>query len=232
MSIMTTVERVAQQLQTRIRRKEWARRGKLPGQRQLSEELGVSRASLREAIAMLESLGLLRSEAGRGVFIVRPGEKTADAIRGRWRFQGRYALRDVYLVRNELEELAAAMAAGAITRAGLARLRVTIERMRAAADAGNLVGMSEADRAFHAHIFEIAGSPMLRDIAEGIADVIESSRQLAFADRERVREPIDEHLRIVEALATGSPKAARAAMRAHIRNAADRVGLALGIPGA
>jgi len=229
---MNTVAQVARQLQARIRGKDWSRAGKLPGQRELAGQLGVSRASLREAIAMLESLGMLRSEPGRGVFIVRHDEGRPARPDGRWRFHGRYALRDVYLVRNELEELAAAMAAGAVTQAGIARLRATIERMRAAADAGNLVAMSEADRAFHAHIFEIAGSPMLRDIAEGVADVVESSRQMAFADPVRVREPIDEHLRIVEAMATGNPKAARKAMRAHIRRAADRAGLALEVPGA
>ncbi len=229
---MNTVAQVARQLQARIRGKEWMRAGKLPGQRELAGQLGVSRASLREAIAMLESLGMLRSEPGRGVFIVRSEERRAAGPEGRWRFHGRYALRDVYLVRSELEELAAAMAAAAVTRAGLARLRATTERMRAAADGGNLVAMAEADRAFHAHLFEIAGSPMLRDIAEGIAEVVESSRQLAFADPERVREPIDEHLRIVDALATGMPRAARRAMRAHIRRAADRAGLALEVPGA
>lgn len=228
---MNTVAQVARQLQARMRGKDWRHAGKLPGQRELAGQLGVSRASLREAIAMLESLGLLRSEPGRGVFIVGHDERRPARPDGRWRFHGRYALRDVYLVRNELEELAAAMAAGAVTRHGIARLRATIERMRVAADAGNLVAMSEADRIFHVHIVEIAGSPMLRDIAEGIVDVVESSRQLAFADPVRVREPIDEHLRIVEALAAGDPRAARKAMRAHICNAASRVGVVLTIPG-
>jgi len=228
---MNTVERIARQLQTRIRGREWARAGRLPGQRQLAEELGVSRASLREAITMLESLGVLRSEAGRGVFIARPGEKVAHGTYGRWRFQGRYALHDVYLVRSELEELAVAMAASVVTRAGLNRLRVTIERMESAAAAGNLVAMSEADRAFHARILEIAGSPMLLDLAESIGDVVENSRQIAFADPARVREPIREHAQIVAAMATGSPKAARRAMRAHIGNVADRAGLVLVVPG-
>ncbi|MCC7059349.1 MAG: FadR family transcriptional regulator [Burkholderiaceae bacterium] len=228
---MNTVERIARQLQTRIRGREWARAGRLPGQRQLAEELGVSRASLREAITMLESLGVLRSEAGRGVFITRPGEKVAHGNYGRWRFQGRYALHDVYLVRNELEELAAAMATSVVTRAGLNRLRVTIERMESAAAAGNLVAMSEADRAFHTRILEIAGSPMLLDLAESIGDVVENSRQIAFADPARVREPIREHAQIVAAMATGSPKAARRAMRAHIGNVADRAGLVLVVPG-
>lgn len=227
---MGTVEQIAQQLQARIRGPEWARTGKLPGQRQLAETLGVSRASLREAITMLESLGLLRSEAGRGVFIVMGGEKASGTAYGRWRFQGRYALRDVYLVRNELEELAAAIAAGVVTKAGLGRLRATIDRMQIAADGGNLVAMAEADRLFHARIFEIAGSPMLLDVAESIGALVENSRQIAFADPTRVREPIREHARIVDALATGSASAARRTMREHIRNVADRAGLKLQVP--
>ncbi len=231
MGNMNTVERIAQQLQTRIRSKEWTSAGKLPGQRQLSEELGVSRASLRSAITMLESLGLLRSEPGRGVFIVRLDAKGSGKAFDRWRLRSRYTLRDVYLVRNEMEELAVAMATSVVTEAGIARLRTTIDRMEAAAVADDLVAMSESDRTFHALIFEIAGSSMLHDLADSIADVIERSRQIAFADPERVREPIREHMRIVEAMATGSPSAARRAMREHICNVADRAGLTLAIPG-
>jgi GntR family transcriptional repressor for pyruvate dehydrogenase complex len=228
---MKTVEQIAHQLQSRLRRNEWARSGKLPGQRQLADELGVSRASLREAVAMLESLGLLRSEPGRGVFIVRLGEKRSRGARGHWRINSRYALRDVYLVRNALEELAAAMAAGVVTAAGVARLRATIRRMETAADAGDLVAMAEADNAFHSGIVDIAGSPILHDLADSISDVVDKSRQIAFSDPARVREPISEHARIVDAMATGSPAAVRKAMRAHIRNAAGRVGIVLDVPG-
>ncbi len=228
---MNTVEHVARELQARIRRNEWGRGGRLPGQRQLADALGVSRASLREAVTMLEGLGLLRSEPGRGVFVAQPGAKGSGSAYGRWRFDGRYALRDVYLLRSQIEELAAGMAAKAVTSAGLARLRACIARMQSAADAGDLVAMSEADRLFHARIFELAGSPMLLDLSESIADIVEGSRQVAFADPARVREPIREHVRIVDALAAGSAKAARRAMRAHIVHVADRAGLALTIPG-
>lgn len=228
---MNTTEQIARKLQRRIRGRDWRATGRLPGQRELAIELGVSRASLREAIAMLESLGLLRSEPGRGVFINRPGESRSLGARGRWRFQDRYALRDVYMVRNELEELAVALAASVITPGGIARLRATIEQMRAAADAGDLLRASDADHAFHVCIVEIAGSPMLRDLSESVAEVVDHSRRLPFSDPARVREPIREHELIVEAIATGSPKAARKAMRAHIRNAAARVGVTLEVPG-
>ena len=229
---MSTVEEIARKLQRRMRSKGWRTAGRLPGQRELASEMGVSRASLREAIAMLESLGLLRSEPGRGVFIAGSGDEPGGVrARGPWRFQQRYALRDIYLVRNELEELAAAMAASVITPGGVARLRATIERMAAAADAGDLLQVSEADHAFHAVLVDIAGSPMLRDLSESIAEVVEHSRRLPLSEPGRVREPILEHEAIVEALAAGSPRAARKAMRMHIRNAAARVGVSLQVPG-
>jgi len=229
--VLSTVEQLARVLHARIRQEPWARTGRLPGQRQLAQTLGVSRASLREAIAMLESLGLLRSEAARGVFIVKQGDPDYGSVYGRWRYQGRYALRDVYLVRSSIEELAAAMAAPVVTQAGLKQLQDTVDAMHAAADRGDLLALAQWDTAFHARIFELAGSPLIQDIAESIADVVASSRQLAFADPQRVREPINEHAQIIAALACGQPARARLAMQAHIRNVADRAGLALRVPG-
>ncbi|TEA80243.1 FadR/GntR family transcriptional regulator [Allopusillimonas ginsengisoli] len=224
---VSIVQGIAQELQARLHRQEWADKGKLPGQRQLAEALGVSRASLREAITMLEGLGLLRSEPGRGVFIARPGEQGHGSAYGRWPFQGRYALRDVYLVRAQLEDLAVMLVAGVVTPSGLDRLRRTVRRMEDAARIGDLVAMAEEDHAFHACIFELAGSPLLLDILAGINDVVESSRQVAFANPDRVIEPIEEHRQVIEALASGSPEKARAAMRAHLINVADRSGVRL-----
>lgn len=223
------VKDVAQRLQERLRQDDWRQAGKLPGQRQLAEELCVSRASLREAITMLEGLGLLRSEPGRGVFIARPGQEGDGSAYGRWSFHGRYALRDVYMVRSQLEELAVRLAASVITPSGVQLLRDTVAQMRSAGESGDLVAMAEADHAFHARIFELAGSPMLLDIVAGIHELIESSRRVAFANPARVREPIHEHETIIDALQTGSPEAAAQAMRHHLHNVADRSGVGLGI---
>lgn len=229
---VSIVKNIAQQLQARLQQKDWADTGKLPGQRQLAEELGVSRASLREAITMLEGLGLLRSEPGRGVFIAKPGQEGLGSAYGRWSFQGRYALRDVYLVRAQLEELAVMLVANVVTSSGLERLRGTVAQMQLAAETGDLVTMAEGDNAFHSCIFELAGSPLLLDILASIHDVVEGSRQVAFANPARVNEPIQEHIRVIEALATGSPERARQAMREHLNKVADRSGVRLEIPAA
>lgn len=231
-SSSSMVRNVAHQLQSRLRRNEWMRTGKLPAQRQLAEQLGVSRATLREAVTMLEGLGLLRSEAGRGVFIAQPGDKGQGSAYGRWSFQERYALRDVYLVRAQLEELAVMLAARVISGSGIDRLYGTVKQMRSAADAGDLVSMADGDQAFHTLILEISSSPLLLDIMSNIADVIEGSRRVAFADPARVVEPIEEHIRIIKALATGSPALAAKAMREHLRNVGDRGGVRLEIESA
>ena len=67
---------------------------RLPAQRELSEQFGISRASLREALSVLETLGLVRVEVGRGVFVLGPGE---DAVpQAKWRYADRYSPLEVY----------------------------------------------------------------------------------------------------------------------------------------
>lgn len=224
---LSVVQSIAQELQQRIRRQEWGPSGRLPGQRRLAETLGVSRTSLREAITVLEGLGILRSEPSRGVFVASGHEQGRGSAYGRWQFQERYALRDVYQVRAQLEELAVTLAARVVTQSGLDHLRATVQRMGDAARAGDLITMSERDHDFHAYILQLAGSPLLVDAMTNIEQLVEGSRRVAFANPDRVVEPVAEHVRIIEALATGSPQRARAAMRAHLANAADRSGVRL-----
>lgn len=221
------VKQIAHELQRRIQAGDWVKAGKLPGQRELATELKVSRASLREAIILLEGLGLLRSEPGRGVFIARPGEKGLGSAYGRWVFHERYALQDVYLVRSRLEELAAMLAAKAVSPSGIARLQATVTQMQQAAGKGDLVTMSEGDQAFHNCLMELAGSTLLHDLLASIEDVIEGSRRVAFANPDRVEEPIAEHQRIIDALAMGDAERAKLAMRSHMSNVADRSGVRL-----
>ncbi|TAN29944.1 MAG: FadR family transcriptional regulator [Castellaniella sp.] len=224
---LSIVQSIAQEIQDRIQRREWVRGNRLPGQRQLAEALGVSRASLREAITVLEGLGILRSEPSRGVFIASGRERGQGSAYGRWQFQGRYALRDVYQVRAQLEDMAVMLAARVVTPSGLDRLRATVRQMEAAARVGDLVAMSEGDHDFHAYIFQLAGSPLLLDTLTSIQDLVEGSRRVAFANPDRVVEPIAEHACVIEALASGSADKARAAMRAHLVNVADRSGVRL-----
>src|SRR5215470_18020691 len=83
---------------------------KLPSERRLAEQLQVSRASLREALSVLATLGLIRIEPGRGIFVATSGA-AKDAPEQRWRFSTRYTLQEVYQFRFITESYAARHAA-------------------------------------------------------------------------------------------------------------------------
>src|SRR5437879_990785 len=71
----------------------------LPAQRQLSDELQISRASLREALSTLEALGLVSIRAGKGVYVTSARASSAHA----WRFADQVSLPDTYQMRYALE---------------------------------------------------------------------------------------------------------------------------------
>jgi GntR family transcriptional repressor for pyruvate dehydrogenase complex len=79
----------------------------LPAQRQLSEELAISRASLREALSTLEALGLLMIRPGKGVYVESAQATAAQS----WRFAEQSSLPDTYQMRFALEGFIARMAA-------------------------------------------------------------------------------------------------------------------------
>ncbi|MBL8470923.1 MAG: FadR family transcriptional regulator [Rhodocyclaceae bacterium] len=212
----------AQTLQRRILDGHYPARSALPGQRELSESLGVSRASLREAISMLEALGLLRSFPGKGVFVTAgtpaaaaelpagPNAMAADAI-----FQMRFVI----------EPANAALAARRREDAGIAALRLCMAEMQQALTASDLVSAAECDLRFHLMLAEQSGNPALAAITQQFQAQLAHSLRLPFADRSQIWQPADEHNAILAAVAAGNAKAARKAMEQHLLSAAGRVGI-------
>ena len=68
----TVVNAVVEKLRQALARGQWRSGEMLPGQRELAEQMGISRPSLREAVTVLETLGLVRSMPGKGVLVLDP----------------------------------------------------------------------------------------------------------------------------------------------------------------
>src|SRR6476659_1341922 len=96
---------------------------RLPSQRTLSEKFGISRASLREALSVLETLGLIDIKAGLGVFVATG----APRVRGRIVDSG--SARDVYEARLGLEAIAAALAAERMSPESRTALAAMVDAM-------------------------------------------------------------------------------------------------------
>lgn len=213
----------AQQLEQRIRAGEWKAGENLPSQRNLAEELAISRNSLREALAKLESLGLIEVHPSKGVTVL-DSSKTNRAPYLKLDINDRYSIREVMQLRLVLEKLAVQLALKIITTSGVNKLQQIVKEMTAAAESENLVFLAERDEAFHELIFSIAGNLLLSDTYLSIRKLANLSRDLAYTDPGRIHEPIAEHQEIVNAFKS-KPDIAAAMMEQHVRYAAERIGI-------
>ena len=183
-------------------------------QEQLSEEYGVSRTPVREALRRLAALGLVSFEPNRGV---------------RVRVMSRAELREAFLVRAELESLATEMAATRITEADIADLeaieatfaRLTDE-LEAAGDGPSRADLVtewvRANHAFHDVIYRVANMPLVERLAKNSrfsGSAVWAPRNAAELDDLYTRNET-QHRAIIAALRAGSPAGARALAREHV----------------
>lgn len=217
---------VARKLQGMILSGELKPGAKIPSQRELASRFGVSRASLREGLMTLETLGLVKTEPGRGTFVSAEKPSSSRSL-SKWRFAGSHSVVDVFQTRVMLEGRIAELAADAITSADAARLDALTARMEETFSSGDLLSNVEADLEFHGLIASACRNRMMVDMYQSVlAELTETQRQpIPKTAPERMAQSIAEHRRIVAALRAGDGSAARAAMEAHIRNTARCAGI-------
>ena len=217
---------VARDIQTMIQNGTLKPGEKIPSQREFSQRFGISRASLREALLTLETLGLLKTEAGRGTFVAG-SPKGVGGHMAPWRYSDSYSVFDVFQTRLLLEGEIARLAAGRLAQTQLERMEMATRRMEECWARGDLLANVEADLDFHGTIVSACSNAMLQALYQTVRDQLtETQRQpIPMTDPERMRESIAEHRRIIAALRDNDGQAARRAMETHIRNTARCAGL-------
>ena len=211
---------IADQIAALIERGEYGVGQRLPPERDLARQLGVSRPSVREALIALEVEGYVEVRVGSGVYVVgrRPGsadaaELTSDSgpfelIRARWL----------------IEAECAALAARAATKAQVRAMEEALDAMEAERDRGQMPLAS--DRLFHLRIAEASGNSALALVVRTLWD--QRTGPLFLRLEHHFDTPalwtvaIREHREIVGAIARHDAIAARAAMRRHMNHAAKR----------
>ena len=222
----SVTQTVAATLQDMIRTGELQPDEKIPSQRILSDRLQVSRASLREALLTLETLGLVRTYPARGTFVT--GSQDAGGPQP-WRFDGQVRIGDVFQTRALIETELCRLAAPHVTPAIADQLERATAAFEDAWTAGDLIAHVEADLRFHGLIVETCPNPMLRDFYRSVRDLMTESQRVPIPNTAvaRMQASISEHRAILDALRAGDGDRAAQAMRAHIRNTAACAGVAL-----
>ncbi|GAB3619845.1 MULTISPECIES: FadR/GntR family transcriptional regulator [Glutamicibacter] len=188
---------------------------KLPAERDLAESLGVSRATLRDALAELQSAGFLSIQRGRyGGAVVSASPKTgAEPLRQ----TDRPRVEDVLVYRSVVEPAAAGLAAAAPLSA---EQRQRLMAALASLDSAEKETYRPLDARLHIMIADLSGSALL---AKAVAEARDATSELL--DRIPFLEPNiehsrEQHSRIVAAIMAGQPDEARALMHEHLEGTA------------
>ena len=219
---------VARRLQKMILEGKLTAGDLIPSQRHLSEKFSVSRASLREALLMLETLGLVKTEPGRGTFVTAGLPDKGASLK--WRYSNSHSMQDVFETRQMLEGQIAQSAALSIDAAMIAVLTAATDEMERCWDMGDLLANVEADLLFHKTIAMSCPNGMLQSVYETVQGLLtETQRQpIPRTNPSRMRASLAEHREIVAAFARADGEAACEAMRRHVFNTADCAGIKIG----
>ncbi len=200
---------------------------RIPSQRILSDQFNVSRASLREALLTLETLGLIKTEPGRGTFVTAGRAETAGIVK--WRYSDTFELSDVFETRLMLESQIVECAATTIDPMALDVLRKETDAMERCWEVGDLLANVEADLRFHSTIAQACANLMLKTLYDTVQTLLaETQRQpIPRTNPSRMGASVAEHREIIAALEIGDGTAARRAMHRHITNTAECAGIEL-----
>jgi GntR family transcriptional repressor for pyruvate dehydrogenase complex len=202
----------------------------LPSERELMSEFGVSRIPLREAIAGLRALGVLRTRPGSGTRVRRVDAQTvAQLLPLIVTLEGERTFSQVFELRLAVESQTAFLAAQRRSDDDVRVLREFVEKFRADLDA-DLEEAVETDLAFHVRIAKATQNPLFEVLMRTLAELVQHVQvESCKDDPVRRRRAFHSHEAIADSILARDPERARAEMEAHLRYSASRI-LAAGSP--
>jgi DNA-binding FadR family transcriptional regulator len=216
---------IAEQLRSLIASGEFSAGSRLPAERDLAKQLGVSRPSVREALIALEVEGIIDVRTGSGIYV-----RAFDAINGAALTRpqpgepSEWGPLELMRARELVEGEVAALAARNARRAQIAAVASALAQMREEAGSGTIP--RSGDEAFHTAVAQACGNEVLRDTVRGywnarsgplferLSDYFENPASWDAA--------LVEHSTVLEAIRSHDAAAARLAMQAHLKKAYSR----------
>ncbi len=213
---------IAEQLRSLVTSGEFPPGSRLPAERDLAKQLGVSRPSVREALIALEVEGWVEVRTGSGVYVLeRPGQLNGHAVKVP---AAEWGPLELIRARRVVEGETAALAAAQGKRKDIDAMARAIDTMRA--DADRNVMPLDGDRAFHTAIVQASGNVVLIETVQGFWD---SRRGPLFERLGGYFETVDswrcaiaEHEAIHDAIRARDAAAARVAMHEHLDKSHSR----------
>ena len=182
-------------------------RGEILSESKLCTEMGVSRTPIREAMRRLEQEHIIE-DSSRGYIVIGISEKD---------------LADIFLIRENIECLAAESAAANRTDEQLTELKNTLELQEFYLEKMDSEQIKKMDNLFHSLIYKFCGGITFYDTLEPLHKKIQKYRKAAVSNKSRATASVAEHRKIYEAIANRDCKAAKLATTEHIKNAHNHI---------
>lgn len=194
---------------------------RLPSERQLSTSLGVGRSTVREALASLDLLGIVKIRPGSGSYLVGNSSDLLPQTITWGLLLGQRRIHEIVEVRQLLEVAGARLAAARATTDDVERLRTHLTAMRDTPD--DLHAFVEADVAFHLEVARIAGNSVLSEMLSGVRSLLRVWVERAVRAEGSTTGTLAEHTAVFEAVEARDPDLADRAMHVHMISAGERL---------
>lgn len=188
---------------------------RLPPEKELSEALGLSRSSLREAVKALEVIRVLDVRRGDGTYVTSLEPKLLlEAMSFVVDLHGDQSILEIFAVRRILEPAATAMAAGKLGDDEITGLKKMISDVD---ESTSVEGLVDHDLAFHRRIVAAAGNSYLSSLIDSLSsDTVRARIWRGLTQENAVDRTLHEHAGIVEALERGDAELAHALTVVHV----------------
>ena len=182
-------------------------RGEILTELKLSEELGVSRTPIREALRRLSQERIIEDVSkGSRVLGISPDD-----------------LEDIFRIRLQIEGMCAAETAKNITEDQLSELREVVEMQEFYLSKDNTENIRSMDSRFHELLYKFSGSNIFSDVLYQLHHKTHKYRTVAVSKHSSAEESLAEHKQIFEAIAAGDSDLAAKVTTKHIENARERI---------
>ncbi|WP_250517000.1 GntR family transcriptional regulator [Caballeronia sp. INDeC2] len=169
-------------------------------EKELTEALGVSRTPIREAMALLQLEGFLRTGSRRGIYILRKSKREIVEMIHMW---------------AALESAAAQLAIQRAADEEIAELRHMFDDFHESMPAEHIDEYSEANIAFHSAIVRLSKSDVIFDTIKNIFVHVRAIRKMTLPQSDRAARSIADHMRIIEALEARDTELAERLVKQH-----------------
>lgn len=197
----------------------------LPGERELVDQLQVGRASVREALRILEAQGVVQVQPGRGTFVI--GDVThlsgSEGVRT-WFEDHADEVRSILELREALERKAVYLAAQRASDEIIARLEELVQSAELNAAQNRQDELVAVDQQFHGLLGRASGNDLLSELIDGTIVAMVSPRRSILRLPERSQISAREHRVIWEAVRNRDPEAAEAALLQHMNSVRSAIG--------